>query len=246
MIVIVDYGMGNLGSIRNMLKRIGAPSLISSDPSDIEAAAKLILPGVGAFDAGMSRLETLGLLPILNRKVLEERTPVLGLCLGMQLLTRASEEGALPGLGWLDAEAKRLPVKPMVAADAANAANAVDAVDAADEVDDVEDVDAADDVEAADSDLKIPHMGWNFVQPAYDSWLLADLPPDPRFYFVHSYYVACRDARDIAGRTRYGGEFASVVVRDHVAGVQFHPEKSHKYGMQLLKNFVDRGPDVPS
>jgi imidazole glycerol-phosphate synthase subunit HisH len=203
MIVIVDYGMGNLGSIANMLKKIGAPAVISSDPEIIEQADKLILPGVGAFDYGMRNLNERGLIPVLNEQVLAHKKPVLGLCLGMQLLTKHSEEGGLPGLGWLDAETVRFKF---------DVANAV---------------------------LKIPHMGWNSVQVGQPHFLFANAGTEPRFYFVHSYHVVCADERAVIGKTQYGYDFASVVAKDNIAGVQFHPEKSHAFGMNLLKNFAE-------
>ena len=202
MIVIVDYGMGNLGSILNMLKKIGAPAKISSRPEEMEQADKLILPGVGAFDSGMQQIEAKGLLPVLNRRVLEQGVPVLGICLGMQLLARKSEEGTLPGLGWVEADVKRFkptPEKP---------------------------------------DLKIPHMGWNFADMAKEDPLFAGLEKDPRFYFVHSYYVSCQDPADVLATARHGLDFVAALSRKNIMGTQFHPEKSHKYGMRLLSNFA--------
>lgn len=202
MITIVDYNMGNLGSILNMLKKIGQPARISADPAEIASAERLILPGVGAFDAGMANLERSGLIPLLNRRVLEERIPVLGICLGMQLMTRRSEEGTRSGLGWVDAEALRFRPE--------------------------------------DASLKVPHMGWNRVMPARPSPLTDELPEEPRFYFVHSFYVRCRDKPDVLLTTPYGEAFASAFQHGNVWGVQFHPEKSHKFGMALLRNFADK------
>lgn len=202
MITIVDYNMGNLGSIRNMLTKIGRESQISADPSVIARADKLLLPGVGAFDAGMENLERSGLIPVLNKRVLEDRVPTLGICLGMQLMTRSSEEGARQGLGWIEAEALRFRMN--------------------------------------DPSLKVPHMGWNRVMPVRPSPLTGDLPDEPRFYFVHSYYVRCCDPADVLLTTPFGEEFHSAFQHGNVAGVQFHPEKSHKFGMALLRNFADR------
>jgi imidazole glycerol-phosphate synthase subunit HisH len=202
MITIVDYGMGNLGSIRNMLTKIGAASEISSDPRVVMAAQKLILPGVGAFDAGMQSLERNGLRSVLDERVLGARVPTLGICLGMQLMTRHSAEGDRAGLGWIDAQVLRF--------------------------------------EPADSGLKVPHMGWNLVAPARPDALLENLPEQSRFYFVHSYYVTCADRADVLLTTSYGRQFDSGLHRDNVWGVQFHPEKSHKFGMQLLTNFANR------
>jgi glutamine amidotransferase len=202
MITIVDYRMGNLGSILNMLKKIGQAAQITADPALIESADKLLLPGVGAFDSGMENLDRSGLIPLLNRRVLEDRVPTLGICLGMQLMTRSSEEGTRTGLGWVDAEALRF--RP------------------------------------DDASLKVPHMGWNRVMPVRDSPLTDDLPEGPRFYFVHSYYVRCQDPGDVLLTTPFGAPFASAFHRGNVWGVQFHPEKSHKFGMALLRNFATK------
>jgi glutamine amidotransferase len=202
MIVVVDYNMGNLGSILNMLKRIGADAQVTADPKRIESADKLILPGVGAFDAGMQNLERSGLIPLLGTRVLQERVPTLGICLGMHLMTRGSTEGRRPGLGWVDAETVRF--------------------------------------ESTNGALKVPHMGWNRVIPGQPSALSDELPNEPRFYFVHSYYVRCRDPGDVLFTTPYGVTFHSGSQHGNVLGVQFHPEKSHKFGMALLRNFAFR------
>jgi glutamine amidotransferase len=202
MITIVDYGMGNLGSIRNMFKKIGAESDITSDSARIAAAGKLLLPGVGAFDAGMEALERRGLVEPLTRRVLQDGVPVLGICLGMQLMTAGSDEGVRPGLGWVPARTIRF--KPSAAAP------------------------------------KIPHMGWNLVAPAQPDPLVEQLPAEPRFYFVHSYYVRCESEQDVLLKTSYGHEFHSGLRHGNVRGVQFHPEKSHKFGMHLLRNFAER------
>ena len=202
MITIVDYNMGNLGSIQNMLKKIGVDSQVSADPGAVAAADKLILPGVGAFDAGMDNLERSGLIPLLNQRVLEDRVPTLGICMGMQLMTQRSEEGQRNGLGWIDAEALRF--RP------------------------------------AQASLKVPHMGWNRVMPVRPSALTDDLPDEPRFYFVHSYYVRCHDPADVLLATPFGESFHSAFQRGNVWGVQFHPEKSHKFGMALLHNFATK------
>lgn len=199
MTVIIDYGMGNLGSIANMLKKIGFNSIISSDPKEIASANRLILPGVGAFDSGMNSLEKLGILDTLNQKVLNERVPILGICLGMQLMTNSSEEGVLSGLGWIDADTKKF----------------------------------------ANTTLKIPHMGWNIVKHKKDSRLFDEQASEKRYYFVHSYYVDAHDERDILTTTPYGHDFVSSFEKDNIFGVQFHPEKSHSFGMRLLKNFME-------
>ena len=203
MIVIVNYGLGNLGSILNMLRKIGAEAMISSAPREIGDAQKIILPGVGAFDNGMKNLEERGLVPLLTEMVLFRRTPVLGICLGMQLLGESSEEGTLPGLGWIEARALhfRFP--------------------------------------EADRTLKIPHMGWNTVEAKKESPLFSGVDAESRFYFVHSYYVDCRCPEDVLTTTWHGLEFTSSLQRGNIFGVQFHPEKSHKFGLKLLKNFVE-------
>lgn len=202
MITIVDYKTGNLGSISNILKRIGVESVITSDIQTIADSSKLILPGVGAFDTGMKNLESLGLIDVLKRKVLDEKTPVLGICLGMQLLSSGSEEGTLPGLGFIDA----ITVKFRF---------------------------------SNSEEFKIPHMGWNFIKQKKNSSLFEDMYPNPRFYFVHSYYFRANAETDILATTNYEIEFTSAVEKGNIFGVQFHPEKSHKFGMKLLKNFVD-------
>lgn len=201
MITIVDYGMGNLGSIGNMLKRIGVQSETTSDPSRIASAARLILPGVGAFDAGMDNLERSGLRPILDERVCDARVPVLGICLGMQLMTHSSGEGERRGLGWVEAETLRFA--------------------------------------PADPALKVPHMGWNIARPVRADALVQALPDQARFYFVHSYYVICERAEDVLLTTRHGTEFHSGFRHGNVWGVQFHPEKSHRFGMHLLRNFAE-------
>jgi glutamine amidotransferase len=205
MIAIVDYGIGNLKSISNMLKRIGVPATISSSADEIRRADKLIMPGIGAFDAAMSRLEVSGLIPVLNDRVLNDRTPLLGICLGMQLMTRGSEEGVLPGLGWIEAMTRRFD-------------------------------------RAVDPTLRVPHMGWNIARPAKDSPLLRDCPEEPRFYFTHSFYVSCDHAEDRLLAVRHGATtFDAGFEHGNLTGVQFHPEKSHRFGMWFLKNFAERG-----
>jgi len=199
MIVIVDYGMGNLGSIQNMLKAVGVKSRVSSDSKIVLEAEKLILPGVGAFDSAMERINGSGLREILDRKALDDKVPILGICLGMQLLTRGSEEGALPGLGWIPGDTKRFP-----------------------RID----------------DLKVPHMGWNLVRNTSSSKLTKDLGEEARFYFVHSYAVSVDDQRNSILKTSYGIEFDSAIEKDNIMGVQFHPEKSHRFGKALFKNFA--------
>lgn len=180
-----------------MLKRVGVKSKISSDMADIEAADKLILPGVGAFDNGMKEIHSKGLSEILSKKALVEKTPILGVCLGMQLLTKRSEEGLLPGFGWIDADTVKFK-----------------------------------------TNLRVPHMGWNTLVRKDES-IFRNMPPGERFYFLHSYHVVCNDKSNVIATTNYGYDFASVIQKDHLIGVQFHPEKSHRFGMTLLKNFSE-------
>jgi imidazole glycerol-phosphate synthase subunit HisH len=202
MVTIVDYKTGNIGSIRNMLKKIGETSVITSRRDEIADASKLILPGVGAFDTGMKNLRDLDLIDILTQKVLADKIPVLGICLGLQLLSSKSEEGLLPGLGWINAETLRFKFSNT-------------------------------------SEYKIPHMGWNFISIKKESRLFDGMYPDARFYFVHSYYLSVSDSNDILASTLYESEFSSAFEKGNITGVQFHPEKSHKFGMKLLKNFID-------
>ena len=201
-VIIIDYGMGNLASIQNMFNSLGVDASITPDPGLIRQARKLVLAGVGAFDAGMSNLRRQGLAEALNDKVVREKTPILGICLGMQLFTRASEEGEAPGLGWLEARTVRF-VPPV-----------------------------------GQACLKIPHMGWNGVHPLRPGRLLEGLSDDARFYFAHSYHVVCDDPSAALCTTRYGYDFMSAVEAGNVHGVQFHPEKSHRYGKILLQNFA--------
>lgn len=199
MIVIVDYGVGNVGSVANMLRKAGARATISSSNADIAAADKLVLPGVGHFDRGMSKLNDTGLVPALTEQVLGRGKPVLGICLGMQMMTRASEEGSRPGLGWIDASTHRFPDM---------------------------------------ADLRVPHMGWNTVRPHNRSSLFAHGGEAERFYFVHSYFVRTADPAHVAATVDYGVDFAAAFQANNIFGVQFHPEKSHLFGMELLKRFI--------
>ena len=198
--------MGNLGSIENMLRKIGAEVKVSSGKSDMLSARKIILPGVGAFDKGMTRLRELGLVEVLEERVIGGKVPILGICLGMQLFTKGSEEGILPGLGWIDAETVRFRFEGEL------------------------------------TNLKIPHMGWNTIEVRQPGSILDDINEEPRFYFVHSYHVQCVNQANILATTRYGIPFHSAIIRGNIIGTQFHPEKSHKYGMKVLQNFVNISP----
>jgi imidazole glycerol-phosphate synthase subunit HisH len=203
MIAIIDYGMGNLGSIANMFKKVGTKAMISADPTVIEQADKLILPGVGAFDNGMKNLAERDLISLLNTEVFQHKKPILGLCLGMQLFTQRSEEGKLPGLGWLEADTIRFKF------------------------------------DLVHAQLKVPHMGWNTIVPCQSHPIFTEMDAEPRFYFVHSYHVVCPNLQNVLAQAHYGFDFAAMVVKDNIIGAQFHPEKSHKFGMKLLKNFAE-------
>lgn len=200
-ILIVDYGMGNIGSLRNMFRRIGADTAVANDRSSIERASKILLPGVGAFDAAMQRIEELGIADALRGRA-AAGVPILGICLGMQLLTNGSEEGGRLGLGLIPASAKRFP---------------------------------------RDMGLKVPHMGWNIVRRAEPSPLTAwmESEDETRFYFVHSYAVETEAPSDTMLSCEYGIPFAAGIARGNVFGAQFHPEKSHRFGMRFLSAFVD-------
>jgi len=201
MIVIADYGMGNLGSVLNMFKKIGTPAIISSDLDVISKAPKILLPGVGSFDAAIQKIEETGMKEVLNHKALVEKVPVLGICLGMQLLTKSSEEGVLPGLGW-------------IAAAAYNFKNRID------------------------QQLKIPHMGWNVASIRNECELTIDYKGELRYYFVHAYFVKVENESNSMMKTNYGIEFDSAIHCDNIFGTQFHPEKSHTFGMKLFENFA--------
>ena len=202
MITIIDYGMGNLGSVANMIKKVGGKSVITSDKEDIKKAKKILLPGVGAFDNAVKNLKSLDLWDLIKDKVLVEKIPIMGICLGMQLLTKGSEEGNLEGFGFIDAYAKKFRFK--------------------------------------NSCLKVPHMGWNIVKLQKKSKLFEGVEnQENRFYFVHSYAVECGNEGDILSITTYGYDFVSSFEKDNIIGVQFHPEKSHKFGMKLFKNFLE-------
>ena len=200
MVGIINYGLGNLGSIQNMLKVIGEKSTISSDPEELDKCDRYILPGVGAFDAGMKKLSESGLDVYIKEKANKEKKPILGICLGMQLLGRKSEEGTLPGLGLIPFDNIRFRVD--------------------------------------DTDLKVPHMGWDIVEFKQDNPLLRGLEGTQRYYFVHSYHAQCDSKENVLMTCDYGYEFAASVVKNNIMGVQFHPEKSHDFGMALLRNFV--------
>jgi glutamine amidotransferase len=201
-IVIADYGMGNVRSIQRMFKKVGVPSILGTRAEELREASALILPGVGAFDHAMERLEEVGYRSILDELVCEKRVPVLGICLGMQLLFERSEEGVRPGLGWLKGDVRRFRFDESLR-------------------------------------LPIPHMGWRDVQATPSSFVHDPNEELPRFYFVHSYHAVPSDPTVIAATAEYGYSFCCAVQHENIHGVQFHPEKSHRFGMRLLTRFAN-------
>lgn len=199
-IAIVDIGVGNIGSVCNMIRRAEGQAVVVSDPAALSDFSKIILPGVGSFDAAVQRLDAAGMRPALHHAVTEGKQ-LLGICLGMQLLADGSEEGSLPGLGLIPGRVKRFQLD-------------------------------------SKTSLKVPHMGWNRVTAKKPHGLVEGIDDQSRFYFVHSYYYSCTDPGDTLLESTYGTTFASGVQRGRVAGVQFHPEKSHRHGLGLLRNFV--------
>lgn len=203
MIAIVDYGLGNVQAFANIYKRLNILAILASTTDSIAQADHIILPGVGSFDWAMQCLERTGLRQALDQQVLERKVPVLGVCVGMQMMARTSEEGSEPGLGWIDAEVRRFVFIP------------------------------------DNQRLMLPHMGWNDIEPVRPSALLNGLESGSRFYFLHSYYFAPDKETDVIATTDYCGTFACGVQAGNCYGVQFHPEKSHGWGIQLLKNFAE-------
>lgn len=200
MIAIIDYGVGNLTSVQNMFKKAGINSIISNSRDEIEKAEKVLLPGMGAFDNCMNKFNESGLRKIIEKKVFNEKVPLLGICVGLQMLMERSEEGVLPGLGWVRGKTVGFDVTQM------------------------------------QQEHKVPNMGWLDITERKKSALFSDLG-NARFYFSHSFHVHPTDERDILVTACYGYEFTAGIERENILGVQFHPEKSHRFGMQLLKNF---------
>lgn len=200
MITIVDYGVGNLLSFVNLYRRLNIDCNLARTSADLEGASRIILPGVGSFDHAMESLEQSGMLPVLEKQVLGNGVPVLGICVGMQMLAERSDEGIKPGLGWIKGNVTRFDPShvPM-----------------------------------------LPHMGWNDVNPQVDHPLFNEMGTSPLFYFLHSYYFSCEHAKNILAKTSYGNAFACAVAEKNIHGVQFHPEKSHAAGIQLLRNFSE-------
>lgn len=200
MITIVDYGLGNIQAFANIYKSLDIPYSIAHDCEDLKSASRLILPGVGAFDWAIQRLEASGMRPVLDDLVLNHHVPVLGICVGMQIMANRSEEGRLPGLGWISGEVKRFD-EAMLA-----------------------------------TKTGLPHMGWNDISHKADP-LFVNIT-DARFYFLHSYHFKTDSVDQVLAESEYGYRFPAAVFSDHVIGVQFHPEKSHHWGVKLLKNFA--------
>lgn len=203
MIVVIDYGMGNLGSVANIIKKMGYSCTVTSDLNLIAQAEKIILPGVGSFDNGMENLNNKGIAEAITKKVLQDKTPILGICLGAQLMLETSEEGKLPGLGWMKGKVIKFRFAEK------------------------------------QIDQRIPHMGWNQVEIIKQNPVFNNMYENPKFYFVHSYHFSLDNDEAILTTTDYGYEFVSGFSKENITGLQFHPEKSHKYGMLVYKNFLD-------
>lgn len=203
MITIIDYGLGNVLAFVNVYSRLNIPVAVAKSADDLVNATKLILPGVGSFDHAVQQLDQSGMRQSIEQLVLQQGMPVLGICVGMQMLAKSSDEGKLPGLGWIDGRVKKFDVSNMP------------------------------------HGTHLPHMGWNDVKPVVDGGLFKGMEQDARFYFLHSYYFECHQQSDILAVTDYGVQFSCAVKHDNVYGVQFHPEKSHHFGSQLLRNFAE-------
>lgn len=203
MIRIVDYGVGNIQAFLTMFKRLGLEATRARTAGELEGATRLVLPGVGAFDTAMNLLNQSGMRPRLEEMVLAQQVPVIGICVGMQMLAGGSDEGVLPGLNWVPGRVKAFENTP------------------------------------ASRDLPMPHMGWNDLQVRPGHKLFSAFEPQPRFYFLHSYYFDAEDKADVVATASYGLDFDCIVSRGHIHGVQCHPEKSHHFGAQLLKNFAE-------
>ena len=203
MITIIDYGLGNIRAFVNVYERLNIPVSVAKTTDDLKAAKKIILPGVGAFDYAMSKLNNSGMRETLDELVLDNKVPLLGICVGMQMLAYSSDEGILLGLGWIDGTVKRF------------------------------------DASVLKSKTQLPHMGWNTIHPNNGNPLFVNFNNDSLFYFLHSYYFECNNPTDTIATTEYGIQYSSAVNNKNIYGVQFHPEKSHQWGIQLLKNFED-------
>ena len=202
MIAIINYGLGNINAFVNVYKKLGIELKVATNKNELHGVTKIILPGVGSFDQAMNMFCQSGMRNMIDEMVLNEDIPLLGICVGMQMLAKSSEEGKLPGLGYINAKVRRFENKEMI------------------------------------DKFDLPHMGWNDVKPINSSVLFSDLTIKPLFYFLHSYYFECVSPINSIAKTDYGGEFTCVTNHKNIYGVQFHPEKSHQNGIQLLKNFA--------
>ncbi|KZN29562.1 imidazole glycerol phosphate synthase subunit HisH [Pseudoalteromonas luteoviolacea] len=203
MIAIVDYGSGNIQAIQNIFTKLKIETFFASTPEDLERADKIILPGVGAFDEAMTQLEKSGMRAALDHFAMVEKKPVLGICVGLQVMAKSSDEGELPGLGWFDASVKKF------------------------------------DESKINFKPKLPHMGWNEIEPTEAHPLLSNIDCEKGFYFIHSYYFEAHDEKDVLIKAHYGDDFCCAVRKDNIFGFQFHPEKSHSNGINLFKNFAE-------
>ena len=201
MIGVIDYGLGNIKAFLNVYKKLNIPATKIKNKKDFEKISKVILPGVGSFDQAMNKLNNSGLRDELENKVLHHNIPILGICVGMQMLADSSEEGSLNGLGWINGNVKKF------------------------------------DITNIPYKTKIPHMGWNNIIPNESNLIMKGFNNDSKFYFLHSYYFECKNERNIISETHYGEKFSSAINKKNIFGVQFHPEKSHNNGVNLLKNF---------
>lgn len=202
MITIIDYGSGNIRAIANIYEKLNISYLIAKNPDDVIGAKKIFLPGVGAFDETISKLDEIGFRSVLDKEVLENKVPILGICVGMQILAEASEEGSLKGLGYIKGHVKKL------------------------------------DASKLDAKPKLPHLGWNSIEIKRNSPLFNNIDPQKGFYFLHTYYFECSNNNDILSTTHYGNSFSSAINDNNIFGFQFHPEKSHSNGINLLHNFA--------
>ena len=205
MVGIINYGVGNISAFKNIYKQLNIPIKLVSSESELTDVTKLILPGVGHFDYAMTRFQDSGMVESVNQMVINDKIPVVGICVGMQMMAKRSDEGTLSGLGWIDAEVKKFDADLML----------------------------------GQTKLPLPHMGWNDVVPLKSSPILSGLEQDAQFYFLHSYYFVCNNNENAIASTNYGNTFTCAANNENIYGIQFHPEKSHKYGIQLLKNFAE-------